>query len=330
MGTIMSNLLELSRAAHSLAVPRNHTILIYGDPKSGKTRLAATVAKIPQVRRVFFFDGENGSDTLLSMVRSGALNEEEAAKVILIKVLDTPDQPYFIETILRTLFAKKNPVLICALHGRVACPTCTAAKVDKDWTSFDITSLGHDDWVVIDTGSQLAQSAMEAGTKGWGYEQKPGFDEYGMQGRMLSDIMTFIQAATTNFIMVTHQCVLRENVYSKPSTTTTGKATMVQESLTNTVKLYPLMGTKNFSLNVAKYFGTVIYTDQKLRKHVAGSSSTYDSDMITGSRIDIVIEKAERADLSLVLPKAGLYPETETKTGTDTEIKNAIPAVSKT
>ena len=314
----MANLLELAKAAHSLAVPNNHSILIYGDPKSGKTRLAATVAKIPQVRRVFFFDGENGSDTLLSMVRKGVFTEEEAAKIVLFKVSDTPDKPYFIETILRSFFPKQGKtvgVQICAVHGRADCPICIAAKVAEDqWTRFDIQGLGHNDWVVIDTGSQLAQSAMESMTKGWGYDQKPSFDEYGGQGRMLSDIMTLIQSAPTNFIMVTHQCVLKEATYTEEATTSTGKATTKQASLTNDVKFYPLVGTKNFSLNVAKYFGTVIYTDQRLKKHVAGSGSTYNSDMITGSRIDILIEKAESADLSLVLPQAGLYPVTPAQT----------------
>ena len=307
----MTNLAELAAASHALSVPTNHTLLIYGDPKSGKTRLAATLAKIPQVRRVYFFDGENGSDTLLTMARTGILSTPEAEKIVLIKVLDTPDHPYFIETVLRSFFpAQGKSVRICSAHGRAECPVCIQKKVtgEGEWTPFDIGELGHNDWVVIDSGTQLANSAIESVTKGFAYTTKFGFNEYGPQGRMLTDILTLIQAAPTNFCVICHQVVLKEGQYEEETTNTKGEAVTKKAFLSNDVKFYPLMGTKPFSLTVAKFFGTVMYTDMRLRKHVAGSSSTYNSDMITGSRLGIAIEKAEAADLSIVLPQAGLYP----------------------
>lgn len=323
----MANLAELAKAAHSLAIPNNHTILIYGDPKSGKTRLSATLAKIPQVKRVFFFDGENGSDTLITMARTGALTDEEANKIILFKTPDVPDAPYFIETILRSFFPAPNKVpKICSRHGRADCPTCIAAKVaQEEWTEFNINALTHDDWIVVDSGTQLAQSAIESVSKGFAYTQKYGFDEYGPQGRMLTDILTLIQAAKTNFCVITHQIVLKNGQYEEEGINKKGEKTVTKAYLDDEPKFYPLMGTKNFSLGVAKFFGTVIYTDtNRLKKHVAGSSSTYNSNTITGSRIDIRIEKAAEADLSLVLPQAGLYP-TQTNTETQTETKIAAP-----
>jgi len=322
MELTVANLAELAAASHALSIPTNHTLLIYGDPKSGKTRLAATLARIPQVRRIYFFDGENGSDTLLTMARTSIISTEEASKIILIKVSDTPDHPYFIETILRAFFPPqgKSAVRICAVHGRVECPLCIQKKITgEEWTPFDIFSLGHDDWVVIDTGSQLAQSAIESVSKGFAYTTKFGFDEYGPQGRMLTDILTLIQAAPTNFCMLAHQVVLKGGQYEDESLNSKGERVSKKAYLDNEPKFYPLIGTRAFSLNVAKFFGTVIYTDMRLRKHVAGSSSTYNSDMITGSRLGIAIEKASEADLSIVLPQAGLYPLTQTQhTNTDT------------
>ena len=276
------NLKELAKA--SAAIEPNHSILIYGPPKAGKTRLAGTAAKIPEVRNVYWFDGENGAETLLHM----GLTDEELEKVIIFKIRDTRDQPIFIETVLKA-FTSKTPVEICDIHGKINCAECK--KANAPTVKFLLSNCGHNDLIILDSGSQLGDSAMAALCLGKDNMYKPGWDEFGIQGKWLGDILTVVQQAThTNFAFITHELCI-ENDEKKDV-------------------FYPLMGTKNFSMKCAKYFGTVCYVHKKLNKHVAGSSSTYLGDRVTGSRVNARIEKnPESADMRTILIEGGIIRE---------------------
>lgn len=273
------NLKELAKGA-ALIQP-NHSILVYGPPKSGKTELVATAIRIPEIARVFWFDIENGIETILGM----GLTDEEMEKVTVIKIPDTRDKPEAIATMLKA-FSSKIPVTICEQHGTINCVDCK--KAGKNAITWLISSLTHNDLVVIDSGSQLADSAMAALCLGKDDMFKPGWDEYGIQGKWLGDILSVIQAATnTNFVVITHEMCI-ENDEKKDV-------------------FYPLMGTKAFCMKVGKYFGTVVYVHKKLNKHVAGSSSTYLGDRITGSRVRAVIEKKDqKPDMRTILIEGGI------------------------
>ena len=67
-----------SAAKAASAVPTNHAILIYGPPKSGKTRLVGTAAKIPEVQNIYFFSLENGHEVL---IHECDLTEAEMEKI---------------------------------------------------------------------------------------------------------------------------------------------------------------------------------------------------------------------------------------------------------
>jgi hypothetical protein len=273
-------LTALARAAQTI-VSRNHSILIYSQPKAGKTELAGTIAKIKAVRNIYWFDIENGSDTLLNPHLG--LTEAEMEKITIIKVMDTRDNPIAIETMLKALTAKTS-VSICEAHGRVDCAHCTKAKAP--FISFCLKDLSHNDVVVIDSGSQLGDSALAAACIGKPNMFKPTFDEYGMVNKWLGDCMSVVQQCEhTNFVVLTHEIALEDDE---------GKD-----------KLFPLMGSKNFSMKCAKYFGTVIYLHKKMGKHVGGSSSTYRADLLTGSRIGAAIEKGE-LNMEEVLVKYGI------------------------
>lgn len=297
------NLKQMKELAQAINAPQaNHSILIYGPPKAGKTELVGTAAKIPEVERIFWFDTENGSETISNM----GLTSEEEEKITLWKLPNTRDNPVAIETMLK-VFSAKSPVPICHTHGILDCSPCT--KTRAPITSFSLGMCSHYDLVVIDSGSELADSALSATMKGKDVMFKPGWDEYGLQGKWLGDILSVVQQAYhTNFVVCTHE--------------------LVTEDLDGKDKFFPLMGSKPFSMKVAKYFGTVVYVHKKLNKHVAASSSTYRGDILTGSRINAMMEKAIKPDMRQILIEGGiLKPKSIDTQVASTEVKEIVKPV---
>lgn len=262
----------------------NHSILIYGPAKTGKTRLVGTAAKIPSLKRIFWVDLENGAETLLHM----GLTEQEMDKIVLIRIPDTREVPRGIETVLK-IMSSKTPIKICHQHGKVNClePACK-----EEYLEFCLKDLTHEDLVVFDSGSQLGDSALNMACAGKGIEFKPGWDEYGLATKWLGDILSTIQAAVnTNFVVITHELILEEEVNG------------IKKD-----KILPLIGTKSMCSKVGKYFGTVCYVEIKMGKHVAGSSSTYKANHITGSRVNVAIEKSKELTMEAILVEGGIIP----------------------
>lgn len=214
------------------------------------------------------------------------LSPAELAKIELIRIPDTREVPRGCETILK-MFSSKEDVRICDLHGKVNCVEC---KDSPNQTIFNLRKCNHNDLVVIDSGSQLGDSALAMACAGRPIEFKPGWDEWGLSNKWLGDILSVIQQATyTNFVMITHENIVEEEVNG------------VKRD-----KIMPLIGTKAFCSKVAKYFGTVVYVELKLGKHVAGSSSTYKTNHITGSRVNVKIEAAKEPDMKAILIEGGI------------------------
>lgn len=266
------------KTAGKIEKATTHAFLYYGPPKSGKTELVATLAKAPEYEKIYWFDIENGFDTVLRMYNDGKLSLEDLAKIEVIKIPDTREDPVAVETMLKTLCSKNASVEICEVHGKVNCLTCK--KEGKPSVPFKYSSLTRKCAVVIDSLSQVGTSALNLACSGKPSEYKPSFDEYGACGKWLSDICTIIQAAQfCDIHCITHVQILEDenknDIY------------------------YPLCGTKAFSANVAKFFGTVVFVTKKLKQHRAESSTLTSMNTLAGSRLGIVLEKAE-----LDLPKA--------------------------
>lgn len=272
------NLNQISQAI-ALRQP-NHSILIYGPPKSGKSVLAGTAAKIPEIKTIYYFSLENGHEAI---IHSG-LSVPEMEKITVYNLPDTRENPIAIETMLRA-FSSRTPINICDAHGKVDCVECK--KSGATTTQFCLAQCTHDDLVVVDSGSQLGDSALNAACKSKPLEYKPGWDEYGLQGKWLGDLLSVVQQAQyTNFVVLTHEISL--------------------EGEDGKDRMFPLMGSKQFCLKVAKYFGTVAYTHMKLNKHVAGSSSTYRTDVLTGSRVNARLEDSKTPSMEEILIKGGI------------------------
>lgn len=287
------NLVELAAAIKNQSEPVHEAILIYGDGKVGKTQLSATVAKVPWVRRVFYFGMENGQQTLVTMLRTGALTPAEASKIIVIDTKDAPDFPIGYETWVNIARNTKMAHAICIAHGRLNCTDCTKLKAPT--LAFNMSQLDGRDFCIWDTGTQLGDSIMSFLMKDKGMGTKPGWEEYGPQGLILTDFFGMIQRARyCNHIVCMHKLVV--------DVTPQGDVAKEKDPI-KIEKVYPLVGTKNYSLNVGTFFGHIIYCEIKNQQHVAGSGSTYKRDVQTGSRSGWLIEKEKTPDLSLLFAK---------------------------
>lgn len=246
-------------------------ILVYGQPKSGKTDLVGQVAA---KKRLWWFDLEDGIKTILSSPR---IKKEWLENIELFKIPDTQIMPIAARTLLKVI--KGTSCEICHAHGAVGCPICK--RDGKPTSTINLSEFGKDDVLVIDSVSQLAQSAMNEIQKDIiskeNYDAKPTWDDYFSQGRIMDRIFSIMQQANFNVIAISHEQMVEMEDGSK--------------------RLVPIGGTSNFSKVFAKYFDDVVYCEKVNNKHKFASSSTYKNNVITGSRADIAIEKSAEPNL---------------------------------
>lgn len=278
----MTNLIKLADSIKKaeLTDVSGHSILIYGPPKSGKSALAATIAESPRVDRVFYFDNENSWEVLLWMIAENKLSNEAAAKINVIRIVDSKEDPYAIDTMIKVLNSVRAPIWLNTSDGKVL--PKKPAEQQGHIIEFQMSKLTKRDVVIIDSLSQLGDSGLAATCKSQSSDYSPGWDEYGLQGKWLSDCLSVVQQAKyCNFVAVTHEILLPD-----------------QDGVD---RFFPMCGTKAFCYKVAKYFGTVVSLNTKMRKHVAGSSSTYSDKKLTGSRRGLKLENMAEASLASIL-----------------------------
>lgn len=238
---------------------KSHRVLLFGPPKSGKTQLAGELAS---KFNLIWFDLENGVDTLLKL----PIAYQERVEVLSIP--DTRGFPIAIETLLKVI--KGGPVEICEAHGKVACALCK--KDNKPSTTIHLNTVGLDTIVVVDSLTQLTNSAIAHITKAQPEDYKLNYDDWGNLGKLMDTFLSYVQQASFNIVCISHETEVEME---------DGKQ-----------KLVPTAGTRNFSRNTAKYFDEVVYCEVKNKKHIAASSTTYSNNILTGSRSGNVLENA--------------------------------------
>lgn len=248
-------------------------VLLFGGPKTGKTELAG---RLSEHFKIIWVDLENGHETLFK------LPKEWQERITLISLPDTRSYPIAIETCLKLV---KGAVSICDEHGKVACMVCK--QKGAEFTDINITTLPNDTVVVFDSLTQLSNSAIANITKGQPDDYKLDYDDWGNLGKLLDIFLSHIQQGKYNSVVISHEI---------EAETEAGKKYLV-----------PVGGTRNFSRNVAKYFDTVVYCERKNKKHTFGSSTSYASNILTGSRSDVALENEEAPSLLRIF-KPELYP----------------------
>lgn len=276
---------------------QTHRCIIYGGPKTGKSLIAGELA---EYYNLIWVDMENGHDVLFK------LPQKLQDKVELIELKDTRSYPIAIETVLKMV---KGPVSICEDHGKVSCMLCRRKYTDdvskpghqksdiKNYAFIDVdlNSLDNNTVVVFDSLTQLTDSCIAHITKDEPDDYKLQRDDWGNLGKLLNIFLSHIQQSNYNVIVISHEAEIE----------TEGRKN----------KLMPVGGTKNFSRNVAKFFDHVIYAEVKNKRHVFASSTTYATNILTGSRTDVAMEDADRDEEATLLRifKPELYKDSPIK-----------------
>lgn len=242
-------------------------IILFGPPKSGKTRKAGELAKY---KKLVWIDMENGFSTLFQ------LPQELQDNIDLIHIPDNRGMPMAIETCLKVV--KGIKVSVCAKHGKVSCPLCIKEGAEQE--TLELNSLGPDYCVVWDSATQLTNSAIAHITKGKADDYKLEYDDWAHLGKLMDTFFSYIQSAPYNSIVISHESEVK----------------MVDKS----TKLVPVGGSSNFSRNVAKYFDEVIYMRVINGKHVCASSTATDNNILTGSRANVDLGKQPEANLNIL------------------------------
>src|SRR5882672_1033384 len=122
-------------------------VLVFGGPKSGKTKLAAALS---EEFNLYYFDLENGYKTMRM------LPQEWQKRINLFSIPDTKIWPIAIETLLKVVTGLTTT--FCVAHGRVGCLSCRKESLPQE--TVELNKLGEKDIVVFDSGTQLALSCM--------------------------------------------------------------------------------------------------------------------------------------------------------------------------
>lgn len=253
--------------AHDTSIIKGPKILVFGPPKAGKTRMVGTIAKMPEYDKVYWFDNENGIETLVSAVNSDGtplLTEAEMEKIEVIQMDDTKDSPLAAETMLKA-FSSKKPLAICSNHGKVDCKECKMAQ--EEFISFSLPSCDHRTAVVIDSLSQLGDSVFNMELKRYDYNHNMKY--WGEFYTDMGNLLSMVQTARCTVVAITHEISVEEDKTQK------------------VLEIAPLCGSKPFSRKIGKYFGHVIYKTIELQKYKAISTALWKPTVRAGTRTNV-------------------------------------------
>lgn len=290
--------------------------LIYGPPGSGKTLLAATICKVSTTKRIIWVDLEDGIATVITANKADGqayFTEEELSR---IEYMPVPDEVLYdagtteklnlrgteatagkAARILLPFFRSSAP-----LHYDAAAQKVVMKPTDTT-VSWSLPSLGPEDVLIIDSGSQLAASIFSLAVAS-NPDHNHGKKHWGEFTNNATAVLSSIQAAKCMVIMICHSMEIEADPDTK-----------------RRAKTVPWFGSANFSTKVGHYFGSVIhlYTDTGYRSlstpitrvTVQGKSRfNIDSAKISSPTMADLLAMTERANKAMTVIRDG---ESESK-----------------
>lgn len=243
--------------------------IVYGEPKTGKTTLAALLSEF---FNVLWFDGDKG---LLAATNN--CHPEMLKRIRVIKIPDDTDWPIMCSTMLRVITGRL--VEICLTHGVVGCTICKTSK--QPLVNIELNKLPKNWVVVMDSQTQFYASVLAYAyykdTKkpigsGVPDDYKGDWDFRGYAYQMCDKFGNYMKDLKCQWISISHE---------------------VQTEMADgtTSKVVPVAGSKNISSQYGKWFGSLIYAKKVNNKHNFLSNSLYSATVQTGSRSGVSLEK---------------------------------------
>lgn len=232
--------------------------LVFGAPKSGKSEL---VGKLSEKFNLIWFDCERGYTTLFKLPKA------QQERINLVTVPDSRIYPIAAETWLKVI--RGDAGTICEKHGKWNCMLCKKDALPA--TEICLRDTGNDTIVVFDSLTQFTNSCISNITKLQADDYKLEFDDWGQLAVLTDRFLSQVQAAPYNIVCITHESEV--------------------EMVNGQSKLVPTSGSSKSSRNTAKYFDHVVYCELVNGKHKFGSSTGYKASVVTGSRLDVSMEK---------------------------------------
>lgn len=253
--------------------------LVYGPPGGGKTRYAMTICKSKKIKNIYLFSLDKGYHSgLFAEDKSGkrVFTDEELNKVSIFVCEDSQKYPRAYDMI-SSVLASKKPIWINE-EGKTSNVKLDGYEEFPGW--FNMTK---EDVVIIDPLSQLGDSVHNFNLKRFSFKNLMQY--YGEDRIIQADMLAAIQSSKFPVICLTQ-------AHIDEQTTTEGD------------KVYPVFGSRNFSIQTASYFGNVVYMDVT-NTYKKGSTPTYRLNTIARSRANVKVEtgNSDSTIVDLIFPE---------------------------
>jgi len=243
---------------NELAVRDPQHVMVFGESGSGKSTL---VSQLAHKFHLVWISCDNGHSVLYK------LPPEVQENIDIIVIPDTRDAPFAYDTVKKLLKGSRTEV--CHMHGVVNCSTCK--KHELEFSTYEFNALDPaKDIVVIDHMTSVSDSCKNIITKGKPEDYKLQLDDWGSLRFFMTNLLKDIQAARFNIVCISQ-----------------AEEVMMEDK---SKKLNPAIGSSEFTKLTGQYFDHIIFTNIMNRSHKAGSSTTYQTNVITKSRFDIAVE----------------------------------------
>jgi hypothetical protein len=267
------NLAEMQ--ANNVREPRH--IIVYGQPKSGKTELVGTLSKD---FHLWWISLDGGHKTLL---RKDSAAAPYLKNIDVFPIADSQQYPMGVESMLKILRQPPKNVTLCEKHGKVTCPFCT--KDGSPNPTLPLADFKIDkDILVIDNYAQLMNSVMNSILKDSlgkdDFDAKGTWDDWRKQGSISDRFGSTIQVAPYNVIVISQEILVETEDGGK--------------------KIAPIGGTRNKSSDFAGFFDDCVFCEVVGGQYVSYSSAEKKTRVVVGSRTGKKLQDSAGKQLPLM------------------------------